>query len=644
MLITIYSCKQQNIKKKESSSNKAAIDTNYDYLNFQDSTSFVNAKRGFIATTTDPLIKNSKGETIQNIEGFSFMKNDAPVTANKSLWRQGQLNRIHGLFKVTDGIYQVRGFDLANVTFIEGDSGWIVIDPLTSSESMKKALELVEEHLGKKPIKAILITHTHIDHFGGIGALISDEEFKNNTVDIIAPQGFFENAVSENINAGNAMTRRALYMFGMLIEKSEKGTIGTGLGHFVVRSDHAIYKPTISIDKTGETHTIDGVKMVFQNTPGAEAPSEFMVYFPQKKAFCQSEEINHLMHNLLTLRGTKVRDGLKWSKYIDEAIVMFGNDVEISFGSHHWPTWENENILFFWKKQRDLYRFIHDQTLRLANHGYTPIEIAEMVKLPKSLGSFFGNRGYYGSLSHNIKAQYQLYFGWFDGNPVNLHKLPPTEESIKYVEYMGGAAKVISKAKKDIEKGEYRWVSTALNHVVFADGTNTEAKELLAKVYEQMGYETENATWRNFYLTGAQELRTGLKQKMVSPSGISGSPNMLKQLSLQAYYDFLAIRLNPDKVKGTTYTFNIELPDINKNVVLYLENDVLTPRIGEKATNPTATIIQPKAALDKILINQSTLEKLIETGEIKIKGNKEAYIEFMGMLDTFNLLFPIVEN
>lgn len=615
-----------------------------EYLPFEDSTDFVNARKGFIATQKDSLIRNADGSIAVHLTSWDFMDKPAPPTVNPSLWRQGQLNKMHGLFKVMEGIYQIRGFDISNMTFVASDNGWIVIDPLTTKAAAKAGLDLVNEQLGEKPIQAVLFTHSHLDHFGGIRGVVSEEEVLEGKVEIIAPEGFFEHAISENVIAGNAMLRRATVMFGGLLPRSETGMIGNGLGQVVSRGEFGILKPTKVIRETGEKLEVDGVEIIFQNTPEAEAPSEFMFYFPQFKAFCQAEEINHVLHNMYTLRGATVRNGLKWSKYIDESLQMFGGEVEISFGSHHWPTWGNANIIDFWKKQRDTYRYIHDETLHLANEGYTMLEIAEQIRLPDTLAKFFANRDYYGTISHNSKAQYQLYYGWFDANPANLHALPPVEASVKYVEYMGGAESILEKAQRDYDKGEYRWVGMALNHLVFAEPNNRAARELLAKAYTQMGYQAESGPWRNFYLTGASELLNGINAEVYGENTVAKSPDILTNMPLETFYDYLAVRMDRSKAKGKKYVFNMVFPDIEETISLYLENEVLHNRVGVLAENANATVTMDKSIFNEIITQQSSPMKLFLMGKIKIEGSREAYTDFQGMVsEPFELLFNIVE-
>ena len=614
-----------------------------DFMPFSDSTDFLNASKGFIATRNNPEILNPDGSIAYHLDWFTFLKDEAPATVNPLLWRQSRLNQMHGLYEVVEGIYQVRGFDLANMTVIESENGWIVIDPLTSKAPAKAAIELVFEQLGKKPIQAILLTHSHIDHFGGIRGILEQNQ-EDEPIEIIAPEGFYEHAIGENIIAGNAMIRRSLYMFGVTLPRDSSGMVGSGLGQIISRGDNGVVVPTKTISQTGEKLNIDGIEFEFQHTPGAEAPSEFMFYLPQFKAFCQAEEISHTHHNLYTPRGAKVRNGLTWSKYIDETILLYGEKAEVSFGSHHWPVWGREAILDLWKNQRDLYKFIHDETLHLANQGYNKEEIAEMIRLPESLAKSFANRDYYGTISHNSKAQYQLYYGWFDGNPANLNPLPPEEEAKKYVAYMGGADSVIARAKKDYTKGEYRWVSTALNHVVFADPTNQEARKLLAQTYTQMAYQAESGPWRNFYLTGAYELLNGINAEVYPKNSLADSPDILTGMPLETFFDYLAVRLDRDKLKGKTYSFNFIFPDIDQKIHIFIENTVLHNRIGVLGANPNATIEMNKSTFNEILTKESTAVKKITSGELKIKGSVLDYMSFQKIVgEPFELLFNVIE-
>ncbi|MET4692805.1 alkyl/aryl-sulfatase [Endozoicomonas lisbonensis] len=608
-------------------------------LPFSDKTDFDEATRGFIADLQEGQIVRDDGKPAYSMEDFRFLKGDAPTTANPSLWRQSVLNANSGLFEVTEGVYQVRSWDLANISFIRGTSGWIVIDPLTSTETSAAAIKLLREKVEDLPVSAVILTHSHGDHFGGVKGIVTQEQIDSGDVEVIAPVHFFEESVNENLMAGNQMSRRASYMYGNLLPKSPTGTLGSGLGTTTSAGEFTIVEPTIEISKTPTSLTVDGIDMEFMYTPGAEAPAELMFYIPRFKALMQAEEINKTQHNLYTLRGAKVRSGLDWSKYIQQTIEQYGDEVEISFGSHHWPTWGNERIVDFWEGQRDTYRYIHDETLRLANKGMTMLEVAEAVKLPESLSSGFANRGYYGSVSHNAKAQYQLYYGWFSGNPAELHELPPVEEGRKFIEYMGGADNVIEKARVDFARGEYRWVATALNHVVFAEPENTEAKELLADSLEQMGYQAESGPWRNFYLSGARELRTGV-MSAVTPN--TSSPDIIKSLSLETYLDYLGVRLNHPEAAKTELAFNVVMPDVNEKFMMKVENGVLNYTMSKQMEEPQATITLDRDILDAINLRQISTEDAIRGGEIRIKGEKARVDEFIALLDVFPFWFNIV--
>ena len=610
-----------------------------DYLPFADDTDFKNATRGQIATLDAGQITGPDGRVIYDMEQFDFLKGNSPDTANPSLWRQSRLNAIHGLFEVVPGIYQVRGFDLAVMSFIRGETGWIVVDPLTATETAAAGLKLLRENVEDLPVSAVIFTHSHVDHFGGVKGVISVEKLAERNVPVIAPEGFFEEAVSENLLAGNTMSRRASYMYGNVLKKEPKGTLGSGLGPTTAAGTVTIVEPTITVSETPTELEIDGVKMIFLNTPGAEAPAEFMFYIPKYKAMMQAEEINHTMHNLYTLRGAKVRNGDLWAKYIHDTINRFGDEVEVSFGSHHWPTWGNEEVVDYWEKQRDTYRYIHDEVLRLANKGQTMLEIAEEVHLPDNLAKTFANRGYYGSLNHNAKAQYQLYFGWFSGNPSELHELPPVEEGKKFVEYVGGVDAVIEKSRIDYEAGNYRWAATALNHVVFADPENKEARDLLADVLTQMGYQAESGPWRNFYLSGAKELRDGV---IPAATVSTGSPDILRALPLSTYLDFIAVRLNHPKAAGKSITLNFIMPDADEKFTLTVKNGVMNYTIGKQADTADATVTIDRSVLDQINLGQTTLEKAMEDGSVSVAGNEQKVQEFVGLLDTFEFWFNIV--
>jgi alkyl sulfatase BDS1-like metallo-beta-lactamase superfamily hydrolase len=631
-----------NSQKEATSFTNKANESLLDYLPFSDSTDYENARKGFIATYEPGIIKGDNDKTVYNIKEFGFLNGEAPNEANPSLWRQSELNAINGLFKVTEDIYQVRGLDLANMTLVKGKTGWIIIDPLTGKETAGVALELANKHIENLPVKAVIFTHSHMDHFGGIFGVASREDIESGKVQVYGPEGFFDHSISENVMAGNTMSRRATYMYGNLLKKDIKGTYGSGLGTTTGDGTPGVIEPTTIISNTdGETKVIDGITVDFIYTPESEAPSEMMFYFPEFKALCQSENISHTLHNLYTLRGAQVRNGQKWSQYIDKTIAKWGDDVEVSFGSHHWPTWENKNIVTFWEKQRDLYRFIHDQTLRLANQGYTPMEIAEMLKLPPALDKEFYNRGYYGSVKHDVKAQYQLYFGWFDGNPANLDPLPPVEAGKKYVEFMGGINSVIEKSQNAFDNGDYRFVAEIMSHAVFAEPTNKNARHLLADTYEQLGYQAESGPWRNFYLTGAQELRYGTPD---IPVLSTISPDMIRGMTNELYFNFLGMQFLGTENPDMKYNFNIDLTDTNEKVALIVSNGTVMPRIGEFVKNDvTSTIHVKRSDLNRVTLGEITFDELMKDGAMKMEGNQTAYFEFLSKLDKFEFWFNIVE-
>lgn len=553
------------------------------------------------------------------MEEWDFLKSNTPQTANPSLWRQSQLNRINGLFEVIPGkLYQVRGFDIANMTFIRSDNGWIIIDVTTTDAAAKAGYDLIKKHVADLPVQGVIFTHPHGDHYGGITAM--KEASSKKDFDIIAPKGFMASAQNENVLAGVAMTRRATYMYGLQLQPGEKGTLGCGLGQRMSTGSKGIARPTIEIANTGEKHTIDGVEMEFVYVLDTEAPVEIMIWLPQLKAFCTAEDMTHNMHNLQTLRGAKVRNGLLWSKAVDTAIERYGDRVEVSFSTHHWPTWGNERIVDYWEAQRDMYRYLHDQTLHLANRGLTPDEIAEEMKLPASLASQFNCRGYYGTLSHNVKAQYDLYFGWFDGNPAHLNPLPPSELGAKYVEAIGGADKVLEVAKASYAKGEYRWVATLLDNLVFAEPENKEARQLLSDTYSQLGYQAESGPWRNFYLTGAQDL---LKKAVPYTSKLIND-GVLSQMDMGTLLDYCAIQLNGEKAGGKEAVININFTDTKEKVMLMLKNGVLNHRLGSQDKKADLTMEIAKMDFVKLFFGRTDLQTLRKTNKVKTTGDTKA--------------------
>ena len=546
---------------------------------------------------------------------------------------------LHGLFKVVDRIYQVRGHDLSVMSIIEGNTGYIVIDPLVSTECAAASMQLVFDHLGEKPVVAVIYTHSHVDHWGGVKGVVDEADVRAGKVRVIAPAGFTAAAVSENIMAGNAMSRRASYMYGNLLPKGERGQVDGGLGKTTSTGRVTLIVPTISIEKTPTPLEIDGVKMVFQLAPDTEAPAEMHFHFPQLEALCIAENCTHTLHNLYTLRGAEVRDAKSWAHYIDEAIELFADQTDVVFASHHWPTWGHDRCLEFLERQRDMYKYLHDQVLRLANHGYTMLEVAEMVELPAELARAWYNRGYYGSVSHNAKAIYQKYLGWFDGNPANLHPLPPEEASARYLEFMGGAEALLERARAAFERGEYRWVAQVVNHLVFAEPDNRQARELQADALEQLGYQAESAPWRNFFLTGAKELREGVIQSE-TPSGVS--EDVISAMSIEMLFDYMAVRLNGPKAAGHAMSIGFVLTDTSERYLLTLENGVLNHTTGRWDQTPDAVLSLTRGALDQILFKESTVQDKLSSGALEIEGNVEKPTELFELLDDFDRWFNIV--
>ncbi|MEE9103905.1 alkyl sulfatase dimerization domain-containing protein [Pseudomonas nitroreducens] len=627
--------------KPASDATKAANDALLQELPFNDKTSFELAHKGFIAPLPQEPIKGPSGNMIWDPAKYGFIKEGeaAPATTNPSLWRQSQLINISGLFQVTDGIYQVRNYDLSNMTIVEGKSGITIFDPLISSETAKAALELYYKHRPKKPVVAVIYTHSHVDHYGGVRGVVDEKDVKAGKVKIYAPLGFLEHAVAENVMAGTAMSRRASYMYGNLLPPSETGQLGAGLGTTTSAGTVTLIPPTDIISKTGEKRVIDGLTYEFLYAPGSEAPAEMMYYIKEKKALNTAEDSTHTLHNTYSLRGAKIREPLPWSKYLNEALKMWGDDVQVMYAMHHWPVWGNKEVREQLSSQRDMYRYINDETLRLANKGFTMTEIAEQVKLPKSIASRFSNRGYYGSLNHNVKATYVLYLGWFNGNPATLNELPPDEEGKRYVDMMGGADAVLKKAKEYYDKGDYRWVAEVVNHVVFADPSNQAAKNLQADALEQLGYQAESGPWRNFYLTGAKELREGV-QKLPTPD--TASPDTVKAMDLDLFFDYLAMRLKGPEVADKHIALNLDFTDLKKKYLLEMGNGVLNHTEGLQSKDADATLKLTRDTLNKLMLKQTTLKDAVASGELKVDGNQDKLTELMSYMDNFDFWFNIV--
>jgi alkyl sulfatase BDS1-like metallo-beta-lactamase superfamily hydrolase len=611
-----------------------------DSLPVADQQDFEDASRGLIASDPELRVVGEDGAPIWDMSAYGFIAGDPPASVNPSLWRQERLNGIHGLFRVTEGLYQLRGYDFANMSLIQGKTGWIVVDPLTSQETARAAIAFARKHLGDVPVSAVIFTHSHVDHFGGVLGVLSAEEAERRGVPIIAPEHFIEEATSENIVAGIAMARRSLFMYGQRLPRGERGHVGSGLGKGPALGIVGILQPTETISKTPTELTIDGVEFVFQNAPGSEAPSELTFYLPDRKTYCGAEIVSHNMHNLYTLRGAKIRDALKWSGYIDEAIALFG-EAEVYFGSHHWPIWGNERIIDFLETQRDMYKYIHDQTLRLALDGYTPQEIAEQLELPDSLGTTFANRGYYGTLRHNSKAVYQHYFGWYDGNPASLDPLPPAEAGAKYVELAGGTASLLQNAQAAYDRGEYRWVAEVVNHLVFSEPDNDEARELLAKAYDQLGYQGESGPWRDVYLTGAFELRHGGPDRGID---LASARDMIEHAPLERFLDAMAVRLNGPKAEGKSMIINLILTDLGTTYVLELENSVLRHYKRDRHPDANASLKITHELYLKMLTGKAGVRDTLFSDDLTVEGSRLDLLAFFMLFDQpegkFNIVTP----
>jgi len=601
-------------------------------LPFDDVEDFAAADRGFIGTLDDPQIRNAAGDVVWDASTYDFIEGDAPDSVNPSLWRQSKLVAKHGLFEVVEGLYQVRGLDLSVMSFIEGDSGVIVVDPLISKETGAAALGLYRRHRGDRPVTAVIFTHSHIDHFGGVLGFVSADDVTSGRVQILAPEGFLEHSVAENVYAGVAMGRRAGYMYGAALARGPQGAVGAGLGQTTSTGEATILPPSLEITTTGETHTIDGVEFEFQMAPGTEAPSEMHFYIPRYRALCMAENATHTLHNLLTLRGAVVRDPHVWSHYLTEAIERFGGEAEIVFTSHHWPTWGNAEIKKFLGIQRDLYGYLHDQTLRLLNQGYNGAEIAEMIQMPPALEASWSTHGYYGSVSHNVKAVYQRYMGWFDGNPARLWPHPPKPLAERYVSAMGGVDRVVELAQEAFEAGDYRWAATLLDHAVFADEDHAGARTLYADTLEQLAYGAENGTWRNFFLSGATELREG---NFGTPTQ-TNAPLILAQLTPEQLFDAVAIRVDGPKAWDLSLAIDVTLSDLGRSFHLTLGNGVLVyvERAPDDSTPLCLTLTKPRLIL---LAGGDTASEGIE-----VRGDLTVLTQLLGVLDQGDPDFDIV--
>ena len=607
-------------------------------LPFSDRQDFEFAERGFLGTRTDPLIKRADGEVAWNLAAYDFLKGEAPATVNPSLWRQAQLLARHGLYQVSDSVWQVRGFDLANITFIKGDTGWVVVDPLTTAETAKAAFELVTQKLGALPIRAVIYTHSHSDHFGGVRGIVEQKDVEAGKVAIVAPEGFMKEVVSENVLAGNAMTRRAQHQFGLTLPPGVEGQISAGIGQAVARGTITLIPPTQSIDHTGQELVLDGVRFRFQYTPNTEAPAEMNFYLPDLRILDMAENVNVTMHNVLTPRGALVRDSKAWADYLTESIKLFADGSDLMITSHGWPRFGQETVKTVLAQHRDTYKYLHDQSVRLLNQGLTGDEIAAQIQLPPSLAKDWYNRGYYGSMSFNSRAVYQRYMGWYDANPAHLAPAPPAQTGKRYVAAMGGADKVKALAAETARAGDYGWAATLLNHVVMGDDSDRAAKAQLADVYEQLGYQAESAIWRNMYLTATDELRGGVRKVPASMAPL----DMLQGLPSSMIFDVLAIRLNAGKVGDARLRLAFVFPDRDERFLVEVRNQVLVaqPLVAGDKVDATLTIARP-VFLDSLFRGSSLLPKIL-SGEVKLEGDRTALSRLSGWFDAFPTDFPIV--
>ncbi|HFQ8928420.1 TPA: alkyl/aryl-sulfatase [Citrobacter freundii] len=608
-------------------------------LPFADRQDFDDAQRGFIAPLPNQgILKNADGKPFYRAEDYKFDINaPAPETVNPSLWRQSQINGISGLFKVTERMYQVRGQDISNITFIEGDTGIIVIDPLVTAGAAKASLDLYYQHRPQKPIVAVIYTHSHTDHYGGVKGIVSENDVISGKVQIIAPAGFMEEAISENVLLGNIMSRRALFSYGLLLPRNPQGNIGNGLGVTLTTGLPTIIAPTQSIIKTGEKKVIDGLEFDFLMAPGSEAPSEMHLYIPALKALCTAENTTHTLHNFYTLRGAKTRDTSKWTEYLNETLDMWGSQAEVLFMPHTWPVWGNQHINDYIGKYRDTIKYIHDQTLNMANQGYTMNEIGNMIQLPPTLANNWASRGYYGSVSHDARAVYNFYLGYFDGNPANLDPYGQTDMGKRYVKALGGAKQTIELAQEAYDKGDYRWTSELLKHVISAEPDNQAAKNLQANAFEQLGYQAESATWRGFYLTGAKELREGVRK---FTHGTTNSPDTINGMSVEMLLDYMAVRLDSEKASGKHISLNFNL-DKGENLNLTLNNSVLNHRQTLLPDADTSFYIS-RTDLHDVLTGQVKMSDLVHANKVKVIGKAAKLDEVIAMLDQFDLWVNVV--
>lgn len=596
------------------------------------------ARRGFLGTRDDPLIRNKQGRPVWNLAAYDFVKGPAPATVNPSLWREMTLLRLHGLYQVSEGVWQVRGFDLSNMTILRGRTGWILIDPLTTRETAAAALELVNAKLGPLPVVAVIYSHSHGDHYGGVRGVVSEADVKAGKVTIIAPEHFMKEAASENVMAGSAMTRRVAYQFATTLSPGPQGQMGSGIGPGLSGGEVTLIAPTDTIVRTGEKRTVDGIDLEFQIVSGSEAPSELNVYVAPKRLFLSAEMSTCSFHNILTPRGAKVRDTHAWAGFLDEALRLYGGRSDVVISSHCWPRFGQDEVQGMLASQRDNYRYLHDQSVRRMNQGMTQTEIAEDLVQPPELSGQWFNRGYYGTYSHNSKAVYQWYLGWYDGNPANLHPWPPQERAKRYVAAMGGPKKVLATARKAMAAGDYRWASDLLNQLVFADPANRQARALLADSFEQQGYQAESAIWRNQFLMAASDLRKGYTPQPIQAQGV----DMISAVSTQLLFDSVATRYDPQRLVAGPFTLNLVIVDTGETVGIEAGKTVLIARVGTPAENPAVTITGPRQAMLALFFLKLPLPQLQAMG-LKVEGDAKAVERLQAALDPLSSGFNITE-
>jgi alkyl sulfatase BDS1-like metallo-beta-lactamase superfamily hydrolase len=621
-----------------SASTRQAIATAAAGLPIHDTQDFDDARRGRVARSETRQITAADGRVVWDLDAYDFLNGPCPDTANPSLWRQGQLLIEDGLFEVTPGIYQVRGYDLSVMSLVEGDTGVIVIDPLISAETAAAAFALYCQHRGERPVTGMIYTHSHIDHFGGVKGIISQEHVDAGNCPVIAPEGFLEAAIAENVFAGAAMARRAGYMYGAAVAKRPDGQIGAGLGQTTSTGTPTLIPPTVDITHTGQELVVDGVRIEFQMTPGTEAPAEMNFYFPDHRALCTAENTSHTLHNILTLRGAQVRDAHGWAHYLTETIELWGGHLDVVFASHHWPTWGRERAVEFLAMQRDMYLYIHDQTLRLMNQGYVGAEIAEILEMPPALSAQWHTHGYYGSVSHNVKAVYQRYMGWYDGNPANLWPHPPVEAATRYVQAMGGADAAVAVARDAWDAGDYRWAIEVCKHIVFADEHNADARALMADAFEQIGFGAECGTWRSAFMAGATELRHGI---FGTPTA-SASPDIVGALTIAQVFDSLAVRVDGPRAWDAHIVISWVVTDEDTTWVLELRNGTLHHRVADAPVAGSTTLTLPRSAVIGVMTGVVDVDAAIASGAITIDGDVAVLGQLVGLLAPVDPNFPIV--